>query len=244
MTTATRPTTATSRWLQDFENHQDQHSNGALPDSATLGPHAPALAKSLAVFQVGESGEGTKLFAAARTAGLSSDQQRTLELFIDEEKEHARLLALILGQSDHPVREDHWTDKVFIWARQLFGFRGEILMLLVAELVANTYYPMLRNGVADQNIANIFARISADEKRHIDYHAETLPPLINDWAPWKRGLGRLIWNITVVGTSVVVAVDHRAALRICNMSIPAFIASILRDLRTLDKRLFGSDARW
>lgn len=243
MTTATRPATATSRWLQDFEHHQGQHSGVTLPDSATLGPHAPALAKSLAVFQVGESGEGSKLFAAARTAGLSSDQQRTLELFIDEEKEHARLLALILGQSDHPVREEHWTDKVFIWARQLFGFRGEILMLLVAELAANTYYPMLRDGVTDENIANIFVRISADETRHIDYHAETMPPLLSDWATWKRSLGRVIWNITVIGTSVVVAIDHRAALRICGMTIPAFITSILQDLRTLDQRIFGPGSR-
>ncbi len=136
MTLLTRQPELATSWLADFERHRGQHADVVLAPNPDLGTDPAGLTASLAVFQVGESGGGSRLFAAADKLGIEPDYRRALELFIGEEQEHARLLALVLGTADAPTRSSHWSDQIFIWARQLFGLRGEILMLLVAELIA------------------------------------------------------------------------------------------------------------
>ena len=76
-----------------------------------------ALARSLAVFQIGESGSGEHLFAAAEAADVDDDYMAALRAFVREEQEHARLLAVVLDAMDHPLRTSHWSDRVFVRIR-------------------------------------------------------------------------------------------------------------------------------
>ena len=68
----------------------------------------------------------------ARKVG-DDDYVEALRLFIKEEQEHARLLALVCNELEIEMLQSHWTDGVFQFARRAFGLRAEILILLVAE---------------------------------------------------------------------------------------------------------------
>jgi len=201
-------------------------------DRATLG-------RSLAIFQLGESGTGGHLIAAARTGRVSDHYVEALCLFIKEEQEHARLLSLVLEAMGQPTRSRHWSDQLFVFIRRLKSLRTEVLTLLVAELIALRYYSALRDGVASPSLAAVFGRIHADEIRHVEFHAVTFAPLLRVWPTPIRWMVRALWNTLVAGTSVLVAIDHRRALRLAGVGVRQFVADVWRLRNNLDHRLFG-----
>src|SRR5215207_8088625 len=73
--------------------------------------HAP-LARSLQRFQMGERGDGAHL---KRVAAATRDQDyvTAVGLFIEEEQEHADLMARVLGGMGAPLLERHWSDNCF-----------------------------------------------------------------------------------------------------------------------------------
>ena len=237
MATHVQHRTAAAHWRADFERHAGRHRD-VIVAGIEPPPAWPALGPSLAVFQLGETGSGSKLFAAARRIGCDHDQVAALELFIGEEQEHARLLSMVLSELDTPLASAHWTDRVFVLARQAFGYRGEVLMLLVAEVVALAYYSTLRDGMDDDRLRDLFARIHADEVRHVRFHADTLPPLLCRWPSWQWWAGRGIWNLVVAGTSVVVGIGHRHALRGARSSARRLIVTVNRLRIDQDAHLF------
>jgi hypothetical protein len=126
-----------------------------------------------------------------------------------------------------------------VFIRRIKSLRTEVLSLLVAELISLRYYSALRDGIDSPDLAAIFGRIHADEIRHVDFHADTLPPHILRWHRPVRWMVRVLWNTLVTGTSVVVAIDHRAALRLVGVGPREFLADVWRRRAELDQRLFG-----
>ncbi len=112
-------------------------------------PHlrAPLIA-SLQRFQIGETGEGNHLMKGARATGNEA-YVAAMRLFIEEEHEHARLLAEILARLGAPLLEHHWSDGAFIVLRHVAGLRAELVVLLTVEMIAKCYYRTLRDGTQD-----------------------------------------------------------------------------------------------
>ena len=228
-----------ARWRSDFEVHRGQHASVSTAGMWTLAPAVRSgLQSSIPTFQLGETGSGTHLLRMARRVG-SDDYVEAMRLFVLEEQEHARLLAMVCEAIDAPLLESHWTDRVFQWARRILGLRAEVLMLLVAELIAVRYYSTLARGVGDQVLGRIFARIHDDEVRHLDFHAATLPRFLDDWPRPMWWLARVIWTTAVLGTGVVVAWDHRRVLRACDSGPLGFFAGVLDLWRRHEPRFFG-----
>ncbi len=216
----------------------NRHADVRLGGTTLDGDTRRVLGGSLATFQLGESGTGEHLFAAAAAAGVSADHLADLRAFIAEEQEHARLLELVLDALGHPLRTSHWTDAAFVVVRRSRSLRAEVLTLLVAEVIAIRYYGALRDGVADPAIAAVCGRIHEDELRHVAFHGETLPAYLRTMRRPARALARGLWNTLVAGTSVVVAVDHGAALRRAGCRRRDFVADVHRLRRDLDRVLF------
>ena len=191
------------------------------------------------MFQVGESGTGGHLFEAADRERVPAWYLQDLRTFVAEEQEHARLLAPVLASLGQPLRDGHWTDRVFVALRRLKSLRTEVLTLLVAELIALRYYAALRDGIDDPVLADVFARIHADELRHLEFLAATLPHRLARFRPPVAGAVRLLWNVLVTGTSVMVAVDHGSVLRAAGLRRAAFVRDVWRLRADLDRRLFG-----
>lgn len=230
--------TSNARWRTCFEVLEDQH---AEVSAEGVGPLAPiverGLRASLPTFQIGETGTGSHLIRAAEKVA-DDDYVEALRLFVKEEQEHARLLALVCNALDIEMLESHWTDGVFQFVRRAFGLRGEVLTLLVAEFVSQRFYELLAEGVGEPTLAAIFRSIHEDEVRHLDFHAATLPEHLDRWPTPIWSLARAIWLTLIVGSTAVVAVDHRHAIRACGSSPIRFVTDVVRNLREQQSRFF------
>jgi len=236
--TIDEPTTIEAMWKADFELREGQHVDVTTSGMWKLAPVVDAgLRSSLPTFQLGEMGSGTHLIAAAEQVG-DEDYVEALRLFVREEQEHARLLALVCQHLDIAMIQSHWTDGVFQTTRKLAGLRAEVLMLLVAELVALRYYRVLADGVGDHVLSRIFERIQEDEQRHVEFHAATLPQHIDRWPTPVWWAARLIWGTALVGTSAVVAWDHRRVLRACGTGVFRFFRDMIAIIREQEPRFF------
>ena len=230
--------TTNARWRTCFEVLENRHAHVTTEDVGPLAPVVSAgLRASLPTFQIGETGTGSHLLTAAAKVG-DDDYVEALRLFVKEEQEHARLLALVCNELDIEMLDDHWTDGVFQFVRRAFGLRGEVLTLLVAEFVSNRFYELLGEGVGDPVLSAIFEGIHQDELRHLDFHAATLPEHLNRWptAIWK--LARAIWLTLIVGATAVVAVDHRKVIRACGSSPIRFFGDVVGSLGQQHPRFF------
>lgn len=196
-----------------------------------------ALRRSLPTFQVGESGDGQRLRAAAQT---TSDPAycNAIDYFVIEEQEHARLLGLILDALDQPLIDSHWTDVVFVFLRHGAGLRAELLILMVAELVSLGYYETLALGCGSAPVAEIFNRIAEDEKRHLEFHFETMPPLLRQWSTPTRLLIRAGWTVVAASSAVLVAIDHRQVFAASGRSKRNFVLSAWRSISNAASILF------
>lgn len=119
------------------------------------------VVRSVQRFQVGESGDGENLIASAGRHRIA------VGLFVEEERNHARLLANLLAAAGAGTIAGHWSDTLFIRARRALGVRLELMVLLIAELVALGYYRALRDGSGDRLATDVAARILADEERQV-----------------------------------------------------------------------------
>jgi hypothetical protein len=156
-------------WLRHFERNR---RNRPEPDWQRPTPFPPpvaaGLARSLAHFQLGESGDGgTLLVEARRTWADDPDYIAALALFVAEEQEHARLLAEQVVRLGGTLVTRHWTHGWFRRVRRALGVRFEIQTLLVAEIIGTAYYRLLRS-TGDT--------VAADVRAHAARRS-TAPPL-------------------------------------------------------------------
>ncbi|MFE4633265.1 ferritin-like domain-containing protein [Streptomyces sp. NPDC056773] len=210
-------------WVADFESERERRARRGDPEWGR-GAKLPAeLVRSLQRFQVGEDGDGSALIGKADRAG-DPVYARAVRLFVAEEQNHARMLALLLEAGGAGTLAGHWSDAVFVRLRRLLGLRVELLVLMVAEVVALRYYRAVRDGAADPLASEVARLILADEERHVPFHClrlrEALAPLP---APARRA-ALASWRALLAAAAAVVAVDHGPALRTLGVRRRAFVA--------------------
>lgn len=226
-------------WAVRFDERAGQHAEVQSVDVAAVDRRiAELLGPSLAIFQLGESGSGEHLFDAARRAATDLDYRRCLERFVAEEQEHARMLGVVLDSLGEPRRHHHWTDGVFVLIRRAHSLRTEILVLMVAEVVALSYYGALAEHVSAPDLADVFARIHADEVVHVDFHSATLPGRLQRFPRPVHAVVRLAWSVLVAGAAVVVAKDHGGLLARLGVPRRRFLRQVLSDRRRVAAALF------
>lgn len=179
------------------------------------------LIRSLQRFQVGEQGDGKHL---RRKASALSDPVylETIELFIKEEQEHARLLACLIRGMDGELLKYHWTDVCFVFLRRLAGLHLELMVLLIAEMIAKRYYRALHEGTSDPVLQAVFAQIRHDENGHVALHSDTLHRTFVPLPGWIRGVIRAGWHFIFNIVCLVVMFDHRSVLRAMQVSSNTF----------------------
>ena len=215
-------------WLGHFERNRagrsepDWHRPTPFPP-----PVAARLARSLAHFQLGESGDGDTLLPNARRAWADDpDYIAALALFVAEEQEHARLLKRQVLRLGGTLVTKHWTHDWFRRVRRALGVSFEIQTLLVAEIIGTAYYRLLRS-TGDVVLRQMCELMLRDEAPHLRFHADRIVIEQLGWSP----LGRALWTAQVrllLRAAVTAAwLDHRPALRAVG----------------IDRRLFTSEVR-
>jgi hypothetical protein len=112
----------------------------------------------------------------------------------------------------------HWSDGAFVALRHLGGLRREICVLLMAELIALSYYRVLAQAYEDPVLAAACERILLDERGHVAFHRSTLSLEFAEMAAVARTAAVLAWRGFVAVTGKVVALDHREVLALAGVS--------------------------
>ena len=175
-----------------------------------------AVAKSIATFQLGETGGGRHLTAAAaRYAAFEGDDDYLLavKLFIAEEQRHGRELGRWLDLAGIARIERHWSNGAFRRLRQLAGLELMISFLLTAEVMAKVYYAALRKATRSVVLQAICEQILKDEVAHIRFQSQRLAMLRSRRSRLALSLTRGAQRILFAATALIVWQTHRRALR-------------------------------
>jgi hypothetical protein len=200
------------RWRLYFEHNLPLRQTAQVPQCLPLDePLRAPLVRSLQRFQIGETGDGVHL---KRFAAATGDQNyiKAIELFINEEKNHARLLSDVITAYGGTLLTWHWTDVVFVLLRRMCGLKTEILTLFVAEVIGRCFYEDVRDHVPDQGVSEVFAAIVQDEVAHIRFHTEFVRAAFEHVGTIKRCIFFLAWLTLFMGGCIVFVLDHRSAL--------------------------------
>jgi hypothetical protein len=199
-------------WSAFFE----RRANRGVPQAQTDSTHSelPAsLSRSLAIFQLGESGGGTIVGQAARSSikAIDGHYANAIRLFVKEENRHADILAVCIGMLGGSLIEDNWTARLFVRSRRLLGLRLKVLVLLAAEVVGLCYYHLLAAKLPPCQVRTLLQQMVSDEKQHLQFHCCFLRSQTGSL--WKRAVFVLAWRITMSVAAVAVLFDHRHAIR-------------------------------
>ncbi|MEM7346111.1 MAG: ferritin-like domain-containing protein [Chloroflexota bacterium] len=205
-------------WLTYFEENRIYRKYIPWEKGIEVESHLKIpLIHSLQRFQIGEDGDGIHLRANAATIGDPIYSQ-TIELFIQEEAEHATILRKILEGLEADLLTHHWSDRYFMWVRRLMGLHLELTVLLSVEMVARRYYRALFEGTQDPLLRAAFGQIVQDEAAHVAFHRDFLRQSFSNRSKLLRWLTLQLWRLFFWGVCSVVLWDHRAVLQAIDVS--------------------------
>jgi len=226
-------------WLEYFERRRGVELDAPLQAPFLERPGRAALARSLARFELGESGDGARIRGLAERE-VGATYARAVKLFVAEEAQHARWLTILRERFAGERIDSHWSDRVFVVLRHTGGLRREILVLLTAEIIALSYYRVLALAYDDPVLSAACERILVDERGHVAFHEATLGRELARMAPPARGAALLAWRSFVAVTASVVAFDHRKVLALAGVTQAQFArvtrgyaSDMCRNIRTL-----------
>lgn len=204
----------TRTWLE-WKQYFEARTQRALPDLESDHDYSTvpkSVARSLAIFQLGESGGGTVIAqaGASRLRGVNSHYGRAVDLFVAEEHRHANILALCVRLLGGELIRDNWTAKLFVFARRLIGLRLKVVVLLAAEVVGLCYYHLLAAHLPESKLRKQLLEIVEDERDHLAFHCDFLRSQIDN--RFKRILFIVTWRCVMSAAMIAVAIDHRQAL--------------------------------
>jgi hypothetical protein len=208
-----------ARWRDHFERNRLR----PVPDLRGAAAEVPVparalLARSLAVFQLGESKGGRLASEIHAVPGLSDEYRAAIMLFVDEELRHGRLLALCVEGLGGRLLERTWTESLFVAARRLFGVRFKLVVLLAAEAVGLGFYRTVAERLPEGALRACLDEICADEVHHLRFHGDAFRG--------QRAF-RYAWYPVVGAATAVVLVDHRRTLRALGVPLRHALANIV-----------------
>jgi len=172
-----------------------------------------SIARSLAIFQLGESGGGSVIKQARGDtgAGTGAEYSDAMALFVDEEHRHANILAMCIRLLGGAVIRKNWTASLFVSVRRLIGLRTKICVLLAAEVVGICYYHLLASRMPDCQVRRCLLQLVEDERSHLYFHCDFLR--LQTRSGWRRALFVCSWRTLMFFAAFVVLIDHRRAIR-------------------------------
>lgn len=199
------------KWRRFFSSRSDRQ----LPELTTTDVYIDipeSVARSLAIFQLGESGGGTVIEQARNSPlrDIDQDYAKAVELFVAEEHRHAEILAICIRNLGGVLIRKNWTANLFVIARRLMGLRLKILVLLAAEVVGICYYHLISTRLPRSRLQSLLAQIVNDERAHLHFHCDFLRTQVQGKS--SRCIFVATWRITMFFAAVAVLIDHRRTL--------------------------------
>ncbi len=201
-----------AHWRQRFAARADRKLP-TLDTSVDYSDLPPSLARSLAVFQLGESGGGTVIEQArdSELASADEDYAEAIRLFVAEEHRHANVLAMCVRLLGGELIRRNWTQRLFLFGRRLIGLRLKVLVLLAAEVVGICYYSSIASRLSPGPVRRWLYELVEDERSHLEFHCLFLQSQVS--SAWRRWLFVAVWRSVMFAAAIVVMIDHRRTVR-------------------------------
>ncbi|HUR57615.1 MAG TPA: ferritin-like domain-containing protein, partial [Opitutaceae bacterium] len=218
-------------WAEHFR--RDLRRDWRIPWGAAPALTAAArtrIAASIADFQRGESSEarGYLKRSAQHSARVGDRNFHLASLrFVEAENAHADLLRRFMQRAGIPLRPAFFTDGAFRWLRRLGDLGWASRVILIAELVAQEYYPCLRVATNHPVLVRICDQIISEEAAHIRFQLERIVAVETvHRASTIAGRDRL-QTLLMHGTALIVFAGHHRVLR-SRQTFGEFVARLER----------------
>ncbi|TGN02891.1 sugar transferase [Leptospira dzoumogneensis] len=177
------------------------------------------VAKSLAIFQLGEAGEGriAKDIDHVNIYGVDPNYREALKLFVKEEGRHARILGDCVRALRGELIQNNWTEKLFHFGRRLLGTRLKLMVLLVAEVIGICFYKKIAEKIPFGSVKNALLHIAEDEEKHLIFHCTFFKIRLKN--PITRFLFKIIWRFLSFAACISVLMDHRKTFKALEIPI-------------------------
>jgi hypothetical protein len=228
------------RWLAHFRRNREARPEPDWHEPITLSAEvARQLVRSLAQFQLGDGGGPASLIAwnAERFRGSSDGARQLVDLWFEEEREHARLLGEAVARFGGQRVRGHWSFAVFCLVRRLFGVRFELTVLLLTEIVSTVYYRLLRRHTADAAVRGMCRLILRDEGGHIAFHRERLAGEGRITGESYGRMWELRFRLLGLAAGTMLWVNHAPALRAVGASPAEFYREAWKEMTRFLRRL-------
>lgn len=177
-----------------------------------------SIAYSLAIFQLGESGEGRIAKEIDKTIlfGIDDFYREALKLFVKEEGRHARILGECIRALKGELIKSNWTEKLFHLGRRLLGIRLKLMVLLAAEVVGICFYKKLSEKIPNGFIKSALLEIVKDEEKHLKFHGDFFRIQVRNI--FTKLVFKLLWRFVAFTACITVILDHSNTFRILGIS--------------------------
>ncbi|MGJ4745306.1 sugar transferase [Leptospira sp. SA-E8] len=177
------------------------------------------VAKSLAIFQLGEAGEGriAKDIDHINIYGVDPNYREALKLFVKEEGRHARILGDCVRALRGELIQSNWTEKLFHFGRRLLGTRLKLMVLLVAEVIGICFYKKIAEKIPFGSVKNALLHIAEDEEKHLIFHCTFFKIRLKN--PITKFLFKIMWRFLSFAACVSVLMDHRKTFKALEIPI-------------------------
>jgi hypothetical protein len=202
------------------------------------------IARSLARFQIGETGEGRIVAQVARASfdGIDDDYREAVRLFVREEGRHARILAGLVRVMGGALVARSTNERLFTYARRLFGTRAKLVVLLVAEIVGIAFYGALARRLPDGTLKGALEDILYDEDAHLRFHCaffrgQIRPPFD---AIGRAALCRVLGALTAIAFAAMLR-EHGRTFRVLGVPVATVRGAAARVLAEAETGLAAGE---
>ena len=187
------------------------------------------IGASIAEFQRGESSEARNYLAKSAAFAAVADEPSFHEasvLFVGEENEHAALLLRFMKLAGIAPKQATFSDGIFRRIRAVSDIGWSSRVLIIAELVAQEYYPCLRLKTGHPVLRRVCDKLIHDEFAHIRFQIERIARVERGRSAGVRRVREYAQTFLTLGAALVVYREHRQVL--ASLGCVGFTARILR----------------
>jgi hypothetical protein len=233
--TLSRPISSTAMrstfwWAGHFRDNSCKEWHIPWRDNPPLSPNElKCISASVAEFQRGESSEARNYLAKSAAFASFVNEPSFHEasvLFVGEENEHAALLLRFMNLAAIAPKRTTFSDGIFRRIRAVSDIGWSSRVLIIAELVAQEYYPCLRLTTKHPVLRRVCDKLIHDEFAHIRFQIERIARVEAGRGEAVRMLREGLQTLLAIGAALVVYRDHRPVLS--SLGCVGFTVRILR----------------
>ena len=165
-------------WTAYFSENAEKRLHVKFPKNEIFTEEERKLiTPSIQMFQLGEASEGTHLLETVKDYVKRTGDEPYLDamrLFIAEENRHSYYLRKFMEHYKIPLKSKNDLDSTFRNLRKVGGLKGEVIVLVTAEIIALSYYRALAECTGSRALKRICAQMLYDELRHIVFQSHAL----------------------------------------------------------------------